>query len=181
MSKKMQHKCHKAILYNSISDTVPVSLYSEPLFLLVLLLTYPECSSNSLTLYPFFICFSLFFLSPVFVSILVLFSCLYPLALKSLACPVAEVSPPVGFEWKVLTTAVFSSEPRSNTFLLKQNVHSKCFDFVQPPKLKTGNTQAILPDLALTCAWPAWISVALLRLPESDLQNNSRNLILFKK
>lgn len=35
--------------------------------------------------------------SPVFVSVLVLFSCLYPMALKSLACPVAEVSPE-GFE-----------------------------------------------------------------------------------
>lgn len=81
------------IIHNyGFMDAVLVSLYSEPLFLPLLLLTYLECSSNSLT---FFVPSSS--LSPVFVSLLVLFSCLHPLALKSLACPVAEVSPE-GFE-----------------------------------------------------------------------------------
>lgn len=44
---------------------------------------------------------------PVFVSLLVLFSRLYPLALKCLACPVAEVSPR-GFEQKVPTASSLS-------------------------------------------------------------------------
>lgn len=87
------HKC-------GFMDTVLVSLHSEPLFLSLLLLTYLECSSNSLS-----VSLLRLFLSPVFVSVLVLFSCLYPLALKSWACPVAEVSPG-GFESRVQTTAV---------------------------------------------------------------------------
>lgn len=66
---------------------------------------------------------------PVFVSLLVLFSRLYPLALKCLACPVAEVSPQ-GFEQKVPTASSFSLSrgPPSNKWI-HSGLKSFCITF----------------------------------------------------